>query len=83
MGRYSHYLYTINTEINRFDRYGHNAALIQMMVTAAKKRLFRNLTFKQLSKRLKHIEFELNYGKLILCKKTMVHITQVIILLEH
>jgi len=56
LGRYSHYRYSIDTEISR---YGHHAVPIQMMVTAAKKNtiiiessasIISHLTFKQLNK---------------------------------
>jgi len=55
-------------------RYGHHAVPIQMMVTAAKTSIIKSsgsiishLTFIQLSKRLKHVEFDLNYVELIIC----------------
>ena len=45
VGRYSHYRYTIDTEINRYYQYCHHAAPIQVMVTAAKQRLFRKQNY--------------------------------------
>ena len=55
--------------------YGHRAVPIQMMLTAAittiipEPKLFvSHLAFIQLSKRLKHIKFDLNYVELILCE---------------
>jgi len=74
LGRYSHYRYNIDTEINRYVSIGLHSVPIQMIVTAAKntirdsKLFVSNLTFIQLSKRLTHIEFDLNYVELILCK---------------
>ena len=55
------------------NQYGHHSVHIQMMVTSAttipEPKLFvSHLTFIQLSKRLQHIQFDLNYVEVVLCE---------------
>jgi len=54
--------YTINTKRNRY------VSLRSSCCTDTSGSIISRLTFTQLSKRLKHIEFDLNYVELIFCK---------------
>ena len=76
-GQYSHFRYTIDTEINRYVSIRRSSCC-----TVTSRRIISYLTFIQLRKRLRHIEYEfdLNYVEIIL-NKTTVHTTQVITLL--
>jgi len=72
LGQYSHYQYTIDTEINDKYRYSHNAVLIQpqknTIIIESSGSIISHLTFIQLSNRLKHIKFDFNYVELIICE---------------
>ena len=58
LGRYSHYGYTIDTEINQY------VLIRSSCCTDTSGSIISHLTFLQLSKRLKHIEFDFNYVQL-------------------
>ena len=70
-----HYRYTIDTEINRYVSIRSSCCTdtddgdspLKTTTIPEQNLLVSHLTFKQLSKRLKHIEFDLNYVDKILC----------------
>jgi len=74
LGRYSHYQYSIDTETKRLVTKWSSCCTDTddgdsrktTTIFPAPKLFVSHLTFIQLSKRLKHIEFDLNYVELIL-----------------
>jgi len=62
LGQYSHYRYTIETEINRY------VSIRSSCCTDTPGSIISHLTFIQLTNKLKHIEFDLYYLELILCE---------------
>jgi len=76
LGQYSHYRNTIDTDINRYILIrpscctdtddGDNPP--KTTIIPDPKLFVSHLTFIQLRKRLKHVDFDLNYFELILCE---------------
>jgi len=89
LGRYSHYRYTIDTEINQYVSIRSSCYTStddgdrppKTTTNPDPELCVLHLTFIQLSKRLKHIEFTLIMLNEYFVNKTMVSTTQVIILL--
>ena len=76
LGRYSHYRYSIDTEINRYVSIRSSCCTDtddgdsrkKTIIIESSANIFLHLTFILLSYKLEPIEFDLNYVEQILCE---------------